>query len=60
MYERLYSVGVVLKCLENYEIENIDYRDQEMAKKFLNIIKESKDNKNKGNESDVRSFSRSC
>ena len=42
MYERLYSAGVVLKCLENYEIENIDYRDQEMAKKFLNIIKENR------------------
>src|SRR3989338_2471029 len=34
MYERLYGVGVVLKCLENYDFENVEYRDKEMAKRF--------------------------
>ena len=45
MYERLYGVGVVLKCLENYDFENVEYRDKEMAKRFLDIIKEEKADK---------------
>ena len=45
LYEKLNMAGVELKCLENYEIENVNYRDQEMAKKFLNIVKKNKADK---------------
>ena len=40
MYEKLHKNGVILRCLENYDIEDINKRDEEMAKSFLEIIKE--------------------
>ncbi len=43
MYEKLYENGVVLRCLENYDIKDINKRDEAMAKSFLEIIKEQVD-----------------
>src|SRR3989344_2614767 len=40
IYEKLHKNGVILRCLENYDIEDINKRDEEMAKSFLEIIKE--------------------
>ena len=43
IYEKLHKNGVILRCLENYDIEDINKRDEEMAKSFLEIIKEKAD-----------------
>ena len=43
MYDQLYKNDVILRCLENYELKDINKRDEEMAKTFLDIIKEKAD-----------------
>ena len=45
MYEKLYVLGCTFKGLENYDNENPNERDKEMASIFMNIINENKAHK---------------
>ena len=40
LYKKLYENNVILRCLENYDLENINERDKVMAMNFMELIQE--------------------